>query len=419
MKRVNTGQKIATLTLLFTFLATFTPTQSAETLEFTTSLNGPETSVVSADKASVWVMSYDNSSLKQYSTSTGQLLNTVSVGGSAFDIAMTPDGSKIYVALNAISAIAVVNTSTATLARSITTPTNSTGIAVSPDGANVWVSTNFSTIRKISTSTDSITANYTAPGATVYDMKFSPDGTYIYLADSSNSRIVKYQTSDFTLVGSATGIATRYIAISPDGTFGYSFPYSGNNVYKFATNPMSLTNTISGFGSPSQANFTPDGQFVYVPNGSAKSVIRIKTSDNSLTTVFTGLTGTPWHSTIDPSGRYFFVSSSGTPGAFYQYNLGMTFTPASVALNLLGAHIFRSSTTISVTTSASSGKVTFYARGKYIPNCKNLSVTTTTTTCSFRPSGRGSVPITAVYVVNGTTVRTSAEMIIGNRTSVR
>ena len=65
-----------------------------------------------------------------------------------------------------------------------------------------------------------------------------------------------------------------------------------------------------------------------------------------------------------------------------------------------GASIkYRTATNITTTTSRS-GKVTFYANGKKIPGCVNLSTSgspTITATCSWRPSMRGTVRISSTF----------------------
>lgn len=61
---------------------------------------------------------------------------------------------------------------------------------------------------------------------------------------------------------------------------------------------------------------------------------------------------------------------------------------------------FRAATTVSVTVSEA-GKVSFYAFGKIIPGCKSrptVSSSTITASCTWKPSQRGPVPITAKFV---------------------
>jgi hypothetical protein len=73
---------------------------------------------------------------------------------------------------------------------------------------------------------------------------------------------------------------------------------------------------------------------------------------------------------------------------------------ASGALpSAISSAIFRTATTLTVTVSEA-GKVTFYAQGKVIPGCKarpTITSASITATCSWRPSQRNAVPITAKF----------------------
>jgi hypothetical protein len=76
------------------------------------------------------------------------------------------------------------------------------------------------------------------------------------------------------------------------------------------------------------------------------------------------------------------------------------------SLNLSANLIFRTTSTITVTTS-NAGGVSFYQAGKAIPGCKNLQISNSsggTVICTFKPSIHGSVPISASLNSNGTIV---------------
>lgn len=83
------------------------------------------------------------------------------------------------------------------------------------------------------------------------------------------------------------------------------------------------------------------------------------------------------------------------------------------------AGIYRTTTDIIATLSANGGKVTFYAKGKVIPNCRNLYTATSTVTCNWLPSLRGAVPITAKVIPdNGATFTPTpaTTFLVANRT---
>jgi len=391
---------------------------AGETLEASYVINGAETSVLSLDRSSVWVISYNNSTLLKYSTTTYQLLATVNIGGSAFDMALSPDGSKIYVALNAVSKIAVVSTSTATKTKDITTTGANYGVAFSPDGTEAYITTG-SSVSKINTSNDSISQTTSISGASnLNDIKTSPDGRYIFLASNATQKVIKILADDFSVVATSPTIPTKYLAISPDGTIGYSFPYTGSNVIKFATSNLSILSTISGFSRPSQSGFTPDGNYIYVANSGAQNIIRLKVSDDTKETVITGLAGTPWHSTVDPSGNYLFIGSSGIPGAFYQYRLD-GYSSLNLSLSMPRTAQYRTTITLTLEISTSTGRVTFYANNKRIATCKNLAITNGGVICNYKASIRGAVTIKAIHKNNSVETISHGNILVGNRSTLR
>ena len=114
-----------------------------------------------------------------------------------------------------------------------------------------------------------------------------------------------------------------------------------------------------------------------------------------------------------------------------KYNLGMSAGNIPVnlifnSLTLSGSASFRKAVTITANVSAAA-KVTFKARNSIIPGCKNKATTgispNIVATCSWKPSTRGSVPITATAVPTGAagsgTTATPITATVSNRTTSR
>jgi hypothetical protein len=86
------------------------------------------------------------------------------------------------------------------------------------------------------------------------------------------------------------------------------------------------------------------------------------------------------------------------------------------------AGIYRQTTQLQATLSASGGIVTFYERGKIISNCARIYTSTSSATCNWKPSTRGNVAVTAkVTPDNGAAGSLSqiAYFIISSRTGKR
>ncbi len=98
-----------------------------------------------------------------------------------------------------------------------------------------------------------------------------------------------------------------------------------------------------------------------------------------------------------------------------QSSISLGFSSSSV--------IFNVATTITATLIGStSGKSTFFARGKRIAGCINKTVTTSTVTCNWKPATRGTTYISAIFTPLSSSVlgsSTTGSIFVGNRISKR
>jgi hypothetical protein len=94
---------------------------------------------------------------------------------------------------------------------------------------------------------------------------------------------------------------------------------------------------------------------------------------------------------------------------------------ASLSLDA-GDLIYRQAKELRATPSVA-GKITFKANGQVIPGCKNKNVSASATvTCSYRPSTRGSLVISATLDPTNNSwigATTSSNIVVGNRTGKR
>lgn len=124
-------------------------------------------------------------------------------------------------------------------------------------------------------------------------------------------------------------------------------------------------------------------------------------------------------STYTSMGGYtsYLITISGTGG--------VAATPSSVSLSGVSSAIYRESTllTANLGVAGTNGLVTFYANGKKIAGCISKPSVSLSTTCSWKPSTRGSVVITARLVPTdsayATSYSSSKNMVVGNRSTQR
>jgi YVTN family beta-propeller protein len=69
------------------------------------------------------------------------VIATVTVGGNPNGVAVSPDGTRVYVANNSADTVSVINTSTNAVIDTVTVGDGPTGVAVNSTGTRVYVTT--------------------------------------------------------------------------------------------------------------------------------------------------------------------------------------------------------------------------------------------------------------------------------------
>ena len=72
-------------------------------------------------------------------TSTNLIVATVTVGTAPFATAVTPDGTRAYVANQLSNSVSVINTATNTVVATIAEGSVPEGVAITPDGSMAYV----------------------------------------------------------------------------------------------------------------------------------------------------------------------------------------------------------------------------------------------------------------------------------------
>lgn len=92
-----------------------------------------------------------NGMIRQYAVAGGKALAQFKVGTSATQVAVSPDGSKLYVlkSVNGGFNVAVVNVSTERDIKALPAPNNAVAITITPDGSTLYVGVGTSKIGNI------------------------------------------------------------------------------------------------------------------------------------------------------------------------------------------------------------------------------------------------------------------------------
>ncbi len=153
-------------------------------------------------------------------------------------VAVSPDGSKVYVANIESNTVSVIDTATNTITTTIPVGSFPESVAVSPDGSKVYVTNGTSgttpgTVSVIDTATNTVIATIPA-GVNPFGVAVTPDGSKVYVTNAASEGISVIDTATntvTTILGSSepTGILPHTgVAVSPDGSKVYVGNYMTN-----------------------------------------------------------------------------------------------------------------------------------------------------------------------------------------------
>ena len=234
----------------------------------------------------------DSGTVSVIDTATNEVTATVPVGYkySPCGIAVTPDGTKVYVTNRDINCVSVIDTATNTVTAMVPAGINPLGVAVIPDGTKVYVTNRYSSnVSVIDTGTNTVTSTVKV-GLGPCGITVNPAGTKLYVTNCESNTISVIDTGSNTVTASLTvGKWPMGTAVSPDGTKVYVANEGSNSVSVIDTATNTVIATVNVGASPYGVAVSPDGTKVYVANSKSDTASVIDTATNKVTaTVYTG-----------------------------------------------------------------------------------------------------------------------------------
>jgi YVTN family beta-propeller protein len=206
-------------------------------------------------------------------------------------VAVTPDGTTLYVTNQGTNTVSVISTANNTVSGNpISDPSfnEPSGVAVTPDGSQVYVTNRGTdTVSVIATATNAVSA--ITVGSDPTGVAVTPDGSAVYVANNGSNSVSVISTATNTVAATidvGTGFNPYGVALTPDGGTVYVADQGATSVSVIDTASMKLSTTISlgvRFSGPSGVAVTPDGSQVYVTNFSTNTVSVIATAGNTVT----------------------------------------------------------------------------------------------------------------------------------------
>ena len=251
----------------------------------------------------------------------------------AFGVAITPDGTQVFVSNVTSNTISVISTASNTVTSTITAGTFPEGLAVTPDGSELWVANNGDpglddgTVTVYSVSNGSL-INTIDTGGTPTQIQFSRSGKTAYVLNDNGGvgfvDVIDTKTGNITNPNLGFGMIFQPfigMSLSPSG----QTLFAGNGVATITALDINDSATASGLNylipvfSPSepqnsqalgQTAITPDGKYLYVADFSVDQVSFIAANPKkSLGTVDMPAGSGPYNLTLSPNGTYLYVSN--------------------------------------------------------------------------------------------------------------
>jgi YVTN family beta-propeller protein len=183
---------------------------------------------VTPDGSKVYVTNYgdpgtpmDAGSVSVINTATNTVIGSpISVGRNPVGVAVTPDGSKVYVTnyggtrtdlSDTGTTVSVISTATNTVIGSpISVGRNPVGVAVTPDGSKVYVTNEFAaglgTVSVISTATNTVIGSPISVGRTPFGVAVTPDSRKVYVTNLQDNTVSVIDTATDAVIGSPISV---------------------------------------------------------------------------------------------------------------------------------------------------------------------------------------------------------------------
>ena len=242
--------------------------------------------------------------------SAPSVIATISVEGSPFGVAVSPNGSRAYVATSVyFGRVSVIDTATNTVIRSFLLADGPFGVAVSPNGSRAYVTNRISgTVSVIDTATNTVVKGI-AVGVRPAGVAVSPNGSRTYVTDALSDSVSVIDTATNTVVKTiSVGWGPVGVAVSPNGSRAYVTREDAGTVSVIDTATNTVVKTISVGGSPFGVAVSPNNSRAYVTNGAFGSVSVIDTATNTVIQTI-GVGVRPSSVAVSPNGSRTYVTN--------------------------------------------------------------------------------------------------------------
>ena len=222
-------------------------------------------------------------------TATNTVLKNITVGNGPQDVAITPDGSKVYVTNWYDDNVSVISTASDTLIGSIPVIDAPNGITIT--GNKAYVANSFSepgAVSVIDTTTDKVVNTVILNKYYPFGIAASSDGKKVYVTDTSSSTVSVIDTTTNTVTANiSVNMGDDRSEIATVGNKAFVTSSMNGVVYDINTTTDTVDNTIQVGGGPMGISVTPNGKYLYVSSTKDGIDIIDTTTDSIIDTIYT------------------------------------------------------------------------------------------------------------------------------------
>jgi YVTN family beta-propeller protein len=273
----------------------------------------PQGVAVSPDGTTIFVANVESRSLSMIDVVTPPLSLTIPMPGTPRYVAVSPDGRRAYVGMytgdGGDSAVAVVDTAGKAVSTVVAGGPQPYALATSPNG-DVFVPNHGASDVAIldGASLQFGTAVTVQPNP--HGVAFAPSMNRAYTANHESSSVSVIDLASRAVVETVpVGRSPHSVAVSPDGRLVASANYADATVTLIDTATSEVRATVPAGNTPQHLTFASDGRHLYVVNEDADAISTIDPSTGA--TVSTTAVGrSPRYIVASPDGRTVYVSNA-------------------------------------------------------------------------------------------------------------
>jgi YVTN family beta-propeller protein len=218
------------------------------------SVSDPEQVAISPDGKKLYVASEDTGAAMVIDAQSGAVLAHVGVGGEPEGIRVSPDGQLVAVTSERDSTVAIVDSASYQVLGKIPVGERPRDVLFSPDSKRAYVSGEADaslTLIDVAAQSAVSKVNVEAAGARPMGLALSPEGSQLYLTTGRGGAVVKLDAKNLApVITTKVGERPWGVALSPDGDVCFVANGLSNTVSVLRADKLETITTIPVGGRP-------------------------------------------------------------------------------------------------------------------------------------------------------------------------